>query len=47
MNALLVRNFSSETRSLRLDLSFDSDFKDVFEVRGTKRKRRGKLRSKM
>src|SRR4051794_23069414 len=39
---ILVRNFSSDTRSLRLDLSFDSDFKDVFEVRGTQRKRHGK-----
>jgi glycogen debranching enzyme len=44
---IAVRNFSSERRCLRLDVSFDADFKDIFEVRGTKRKRRGKLRSKM
>jgi glycogen debranching enzyme len=44
---ILLRNFSSETRSLRLDLFFDSDFKDIFEIRGTKRKRRGKLRCKV
>src|SRR3974390_1744395 len=44
---ILIKNFSSDTRSLRLDLSFDSDFRDIFEVRGTKRKRRGKLRCKV
>jgi glycogen debranching enzyme len=44
---ILIKNFSSETCSLRLDLSFDSDFKDVFEVRGTKRKDRGSRRSKV
>ncbi len=44
---ILIRNFSSDKRSLRLDLSFDSDFKDIFEVRGTTRKRRGKLRCKV
>src|SRR3974390_3214912 len=27
---ILIRNFSSDTRSLRLDLSFDSDFTDIF-----------------
>ena len=43
---IAIRNFSSETRRLRMDVSFDADFKDIFEVRGTKRKRRGKLRSK-
>ncbi len=44
---ILIRNFNSETRPLRLDLSFDSDFKDIFEVRGTSRKRRGKPRCKV
>jgi len=44
---ILIKNFSSDTRTLRLDLSFDSDFKDIFEVRGTKRNRRGKLRCKV
>lgn len=36
-----VCNFSSRAMEVDLSLRFDSDFVDVFEVRGTKRKRRG------
>lgn len=40
---LRVRNHSPETRRLRLDLRFEADFADLFEVRGTQRKWRGTL----
>jgi len=36
-----IRNFSDGTVDLRLTILFDSDFADLFEVRGIKRKRRG------
>lgn len=36
-----IRNHSSQPVPLRLALRFDSDFADVFEVRGLKRARRG------
>jgi glycogen debranching enzyme len=36
-----IRNHSSQPIPLRLALRFDSDFADVFEVRGLKRARRG------
>jgi len=38
-----VRNYTSVQRRLRVDLLFDADFHDLFEVRGTKRLRRGKV----
>lgn len=38
-----VQNFGSEPRRLRLDLFFDSDFLDLFEVRGLKREKGGEL----
>jgi glycogen debranching enzyme len=37
-----ARNYTRERVSFPLDLSFDSDFADLFEVRGLKRKRKGK-----
>ena len=40
---VLVRNFSEEPQRLRLSLRFAADFVDLFEVRGTPRKRRGKV----
>ncbi|MGH7778997.1 MAG: amylo-alpha-1,6-glucosidase [Candidatus Binataceae bacterium] len=39
---ITARNFSREHVSFPLDLSFGADFADLFEVRGVKRKRKGK-----
>jgi glycogen debranching enzyme len=36
-----LRNYDSRPRRFRLDLRFDADFRDLFEVRGIKRVRRG------
>lgn len=36
-----IRNYGPVPRRLRLDLLFDADFHDMFEVRGTRRLRRG------
>jgi glycogen debranching enzyme len=36
-----LRNHGSQPVEVRIDLRFDSDFADVFEVRGLKRERRG------
>ncbi len=36
-----VRNFAFSRRRVRLELRFDADFADVFEVRGMRRERRG------
>lgn len=41
---LMVRNFDVKPRSVRLEIAFAADFADLFEVRGMRRKRRGKLR---
>jgi glycogen debranching enzyme len=38
---LAVRNYGDATVDLRLSMMFDSDFADIFEVRGLRRKRRG------
>ena len=35
------KNYDRNRRRLRIDVLFDTDFRDVFEVRGTKRRRRG------
>lgn len=40
---LRVRNYALHEVAVRLAWSFDSDFADVFEVRGVKRPRRGRL----
>ena len=37
-----LRNYDSRTRRLRIDLTFDADYRDLFEVRGTARAHRGK-----
>ena len=36
-----VRNFAFSRRRVRLELRFDADFADLFEVRGMRRERRG------
>ena len=38
---LLVRNFGDCPQRLTLELRFEADFADLFEVRGTRRERRG------
>jgi glycogen debranching enzyme len=40
----IVRNFSADRVRLLLSITFDNDFADVFEVRGTQRVRRGAVR---
>jgi glycogen debranching enzyme len=42
-----VKNYGSLTRRLRLDLLFNADFHDMFEVRGTQRLRRGSITSRV
>jgi glycogen debranching enzyme len=36
-----IKNYSATQRRLRIDILFDADFGDIFEVRGTARPRRG------
>lgn len=38
---LRIRNFGDQQAHLRIEISFNADFVDIFEVRGTPRKRRG------
>ncbi|MGO4155427.1 amylo-alpha-1,6-glucosidase [Cupriavidus sp. YAF13] len=38
---LSVRNYDEVSRRVRVDIAFDADFADLFEVRGTQRLRRG------
>ena len=40
---VLVRNFDTVLRRLTLEIAFDADFTDIFEVRGTTRERRGAI----
>jgi glycogen debranching enzyme len=40
-----IKSFGHESVSFSLDFTFDSDFKNIFEVRGLKRKKRGELLS--
>jgi len=40
---LSVRNFDDEPRSISITLEFGSDFADLFEVRGSQRRRRGQM----
>ena len=42
-----VRNFGTERVRLLLSITFDNDFADIFEVRGTRRDRRGTARSRI
>ena len=37
-----IKNYDRTRRRLRLDVLFDADFHDLFEVRGTKRWQRGR-----
>ncbi len=40
---LIVRNFDEAARSVRIEIAYDADFVDLFEVRGALRPRRGTL----
>ncbi|SPK76968.1 putative Amylo-alpha-1,6-glucosidase (plasmid) [Cupriavidus taiwanensis] len=40
---LSVRNFDDRPRRVCIDIAFDADFADLFEVRGTQRLRRGTM----
>src|SRR5215470_18680105 len=44
---LALRNYGARAVNLVLSASFDSDFADVFEVRGLRRARRGTLQRKV
>ncbi|MGH6845382.1 MAG: amylo-alpha-1,6-glucosidase [Methylocella sp.] len=39
------RNYADTTRHFRIDIGFGADFHDLFEIRGTSRKRRGTVTS--
>jgi glycogen debranching enzyme len=38
---LAVRNFDERSRRISVEIAFEADFADIFEVRGTRRERRG------
>jgi len=40
-----VRNFDERPRRLTIEIAFDADFADIFEVRGARRERRGLMRA--
>jgi glycogen debranching enzyme len=40
---LRVRNFGMRERTVRITIEFDADFRDIFEVRGMDRERRGQF----
>lgn len=42
-----LKNFDSQARSFSIDLSFEADFKDLFEVRGMDRIQRGRVTSRV
>lgn len=42
-----LRNYSAVHRRLRLDFLYQADFSDVFEVRGTRRPRRGRTTTRI
>jgi glycogen debranching enzyme len=42
-----LRNFDLEARDVNLSIGFDADFKDLFEVRGMDRARRGKVTKRL
>ena len=42
-----LRNFDDRTRTIRFTIRFDADFRDLFEVRGNHRKRRGHRTTKV
>ncbi len=44
---LSVRNFTTSNRMVTIDYTFEADFRDLFEVRGMKREKRGQVRSQI
>lgn len=45
--AITLRNFAEAREELEVELRFGADFADLFEIRGERRRRRGKLRGEM
>jgi len=43
LECIRIKNFCQESISFNLEISVDADFKDIFEIRGIKRKKRGTL----
>jgi glycogen debranching enzyme len=43
LERLSIRNFADARQRIRLELSFEADFVDLFEVRGSTRERRGTM----
>lgn len=43
MEQIRINNYGCETYSFEVSISFDADFKDIFEVRGMHRSRRGEI----
>ncbi|SEG79273.1 amylo-alpha-1,6-glucosidase [Bosea lathyri] len=41
---LVMRNFDERHRRISIEIAFEADFADLFEVRGTRRERRGEMR---
>lgn len=39
---IILYNYGADTHEIDLEITFDSDFRDIFEVRGMERKKRGK-----
>ncbi|AEV97095.1 amylo-alpha-1,6-glucosidase [Niastella koreensis] len=42
---IILYNYGSDSHEIDLELTFDADFRDIFEVRGMERKKRGKLQA--
>jgi len=40
---IILYNYGSDTHETELEISFDADFRDIFEVRGISRKQRGSV----
>src|SRR5690606_32054758 len=39
---LKIRNFDDRPRTVSIEIAFETDFADLFEVRGTRREKRGR-----
>jgi glycogen debranching enzyme len=42
---IILYNYSADNYEIDMDITFDADFRDIFEVRGMERKKRGKQRA--
>jgi glycogen debranching enzyme len=41
---IAFRNYADSTRHFRIDIGFDADFRDLFEIRGSAREKRGTVK---